>query len=93
MSKAKPFKDVQSGSLFRDIDGTILVKVGQKVYLNSEGSEIANCMILVPNKQKENRGDMRRKDYDTYCEILDDTEVGEIHLIEDAKMVVPDETE
>ena len=87
MSKARPFKDVQSGNLFRDVDGTVLIKINQKAYLTSDGSDIANCMILIPNKQKDDRGDMRKKEQDTYCEILDNTEVGEIHLIDDAKVV------
>jgi len=93
VSKAKPFKDVSSGSLFRDIDGTVLIKTRQKVYLTPDSADIVNCMILVPNKQKDDRGDLRRKENDTYCEILDDIEVGEIHLIEDAKILIPDEPE
>jgi hypothetical protein len=87
MSKAKPFRDVSTGDLFRDIDGTLFIKTKQKVYLNADGSDIANCMILIPNKQKDDRGDMRKKENDTYCEVLDITEVGEIHLIDDAKIV------
>ena len=87
MAKAKPFKDVQSGDLFRDIDGTVLIKTNQKVYTATDGSDIANCMILIPNKQKDDRGDMRKKEIDTYCEILDTAEIGEIHLIDDKKIM------
>jgi hypothetical protein len=86
MSKAKPFRDVSSGDLFRDIDGTTFIKVNQKVYLTSDGSEIANCVILIPNKQKDDRGDIRKKEVDTYCEVLDPSEIEEIHLIEDSKI-------
>lgn len=85
MSKAKPFRDVQAGNFFWDIDGTLFIKIAQKVYTAADGSEIANCMILIPNRQKDDRGDMRKKEVDTYCEVLDEVEVGEIHLIEDAK--------
>lgn len=84
MSKPKPFRDVQVGCLFRDIDGTTFIKT-QKIYLTADGSELANCVILIPNKQKEERGDMRKKEIDSFCDMLDDTEIGEIHLIEDAK--------
>ena len=91
MSKAKPFRDVQSGDLFRDIDGTVLIKIKQKVYTTADGSELANCMILIPNKHKDDRGDMKKTENDTYCEVLDEVEVGEIHLIEDAKAVQTEE--
>jgi len=81
--KPKPFRDVNIGDCFRDIDGTIFVKTS-KAYSSTDNPEIINSMVLFPNKQKDVRGQLKKKENDVYCEVLDDADLEEmkLHLIE-----------
>lgn len=77
--RAKPFRDVNTGEYFRDIDGTIYVKTS-KAYSSADTPDIVNCMVLFPNKQKETRGQLRKKENDVYCEVLDEIDLEEMKL-------------
>jgi len=77
--KAKPFRDVNTGECFRDIDGTVFVKTS-KAYSSTDSPEILNCMVLLPNKMKDTRGLLKKKENDVYCEVLDEADLEDIKL-------------
>jgi len=77
----KPFKDINIRDIFRDIDGTILIKT-DKTYAGASRSEVMNCVVLVPNKPNDYRGQMKKKENDSYCEVLDDVDMSDIRLKE-----------
>lgn len=79
--KARPFKDVKTGETFRDVEGTVYIKT-DKSYATADGSEILNCVILFPYKTKDSRGQLKKKEYDSYCEVLDDPDLEEYKLHE-----------
>ena len=76
--KAKPFRDVDIGEMFRDIDGTHFFKTGKALtpVKTDEGSSYRelNCMIAIPNKPKDGRGQLRYKPEAEYCEVLEPNE-------------------
>ena len=84
----KPFKDVTIKEIFRDIDGTILIKT-DKTYSGVNRSDILNCTVLIPNKASEYRGQMKKKENDSYCEVFDAIDISELNL-KDCPDVVPD---
>lgn len=80
--KAIPFERVKQGQVFRDIDGTTLMRT-TKSYSDVEGQNLVNCVVLISNKPESiSRGDMIAKGRDIYCEALNDREVSELKLIE-----------
>lgn len=83
--KPKPFDRIKVGEIFRDIDGTILMRT-EKTFANEEGKNILNCAILIPNISSLKRGDVIGKTRDTYCESLNDREVSEIRLAEEMEI-------
>lgn len=86
--KPFPFLRVGVGGIFNDIDGTTFVKTAKALLPNREEGlppvEL-NCMILIPNKNKDKRGQLRSKNDDVYCEVLDPSEVAELKLEEAAE--------
>lgn len=87
--RPRPFKDVKTGEAFRDVDGTVFIKT-DKAYATNDGSEIVNCVVLFPNKQKDLRGSLKKKDLDVYCEVLDDPDMEEYQLHERTPMQLND---
>lgn len=79
--KPKPFRDLIVGNIFRDIDGTTYIKSG-KSFTTGEEQKVLNCIILIPNKSKDGRGQLRFKDEDVYCEVLEEIEIIELKLEE-----------
>lgn len=82
--KPFPFKRLSIGDIFNDIDGTTFIRTGTSVPKGAfdqvdERPEL-NCMILIPNKGKDKRGQLRFKADDVYCELLDATEISNIRL-------------
>jgi len=78
--KPMPFIRVQVGGIFNDIDGTTFIKTG-KVYFKREADyQEANCVVLIPNKPKDQRGTIRSKEDDVYCEVLDKSEIADLVL-------------
>ena len=79
--KAKPFERLKVGELFRDIDGTLLMRTS-KSFSDVEAKNITNCTVLIPNKPDDNRGEMVYRARDVYCDTLTDREISEIKLVD-----------
>lgn len=78
-----PFLRVPLGGIFNDIDGTTFLKTG-KVYFKKETDyQEANCVILIPNKPKDQRGTVKSKEDDIYCDVLDKSEIADLVLNDD----------
>lgn len=81
--KPLPFRRVSVGDIFNDVDGTTLVKTGRALLPEKDdegGRDELNCMILIPNRSKDKRGQLRSKNDDVYCEVLDPSEVANLRL-------------
>lgn len=81
--KPVPFKRVAVGDIFNDVDGTTFVKTGKALLPKvdeDESRDELNCMILIPNRVKDKRGQLRSKNEDVYCEVLDPSEVANLRL-------------
>ena len=82
--KAMPFVRLNVGDIFNDIDGTTYIKTARALTPNKEETNTnykkLNSMILIPNKPSDARGQLRYKDDDVYCEVLDIQEITELHL-------------
>jgi len=80
--KPLPFDRVKVGQVFRDIDGTIFMRI-TRAFGDNDGRTAINCAILITNKpESDNRGDVIAKARDTYCEVLDERELSELKLID-----------
>ena len=82
--KPMPFLRLVVGDIFNDIDGTTFIKIG-KCYTptkdeSSSSYKELNCVILVPNKLKDTRGQIRFKNDDVYCEVFDEEEISELKI-------------
>ncbi len=82
--KPAPFLRLNVGDIFNDIDGTTFIKTG-KCFIQCKEDVAApakelNCVILIPNKPKDSRGQIRFKDDDVYCEVFDDKEISELQI-------------
>lgn len=80
--KPLPFARVGIGDIFNDVDGTTFVKTAKAMLPKKEDVTYAelNCMILIANKHRDARGQLRGKNDDVYCEVLDPSEVAELQL-------------
>jgi len=80
--KPLPFKRVLVGDIFNDIDGTTMIKTGRALLpkIEDDDGQELNCMILIPNRVKDKRGQLRSKNDDVYCEVLDPSEVANLRL-------------
>ena len=79
--KATPFERVKIGQVFRDIDGTLIMRIN-KAYGDNEARSLINCVILISNKTEVSRGGLLAKTRDIYCEVLDDRELSDLGLID-----------
>lgn len=88
--KPLPFGRVSVGAIFNDMDGTTYVKTAKSMLANrtEDGPQFINlnCMILVPNTNKDKRGQLRGKDDDIYCEVLEPSEVASLKLETDSEL-------
>lgn len=96
--KPVPFARVNLGDIFNDIDGTTFIKTGKALTPNKDEAGAfleLNCMILIPNKPKDNRGQLRYKSPDTYCEILDPQDIldSKLDALVDSSMEEPGSNE
>lgn len=82
--KPMPFLRLNVGDVFNDIDGTTFIKTGKCLTPSKEDRSTSykelNCVILVPNKPMDARGQLRFKNDDVYCEVFDDQEITELKI-------------
>jgi len=85
--KPMPFLRVPLGGIFNDIDGTTFLKT-TKVYFKKETDyQEINCIVLIPNKPKDQRGTIRTKEDDVYCEVLDKAEIADLVLNDENEII------